>query len=262
MQALSSNDFRLVLQDEFLRRCRRNPRYSVRAFARALGTDSSALSKILTGRRNLTASMHRHLGRGLGYSPVEVVRFGSYQERLARKRSLKKPTPIFRPMDQEVFEVIAGWYHHAILELAQTRAFRSDPKWIAQRLGISAGETHIAIERLIKVGLLRKKAGQLLVVHTHNSTVDKTFTTATAMRLQKQVLEMSAVALEEIPYEKRIHTSTTMAIDSQRMEEARLLIKRFRRQLNSLMSQGECDEVYQLGVSFFPLTQSRSRRNQ
>src|SRR5207253_2023706 len=85
---------------------------------------------------------------------------------------------------------------------------------------------------------------------------------STALRhMQKQVLEKAMSALEEIPPELRDQSSMTMAVNSGRMDEAKVKIKRFRRQLVKFLQEKEpLDEVYQLSVAFFPLTQLGTKR--
>lgn len=53
------------LQKEFSARRKRNPRYSLRAFAKSLQLDSSTLSKLLRKKRPLTLNLARALLRGL-----------------------------------------------------------------------------------------------------------------------------------------------------------------------------------------------------
>ena len=43
-------DFRLYLQNEFVRRANKNPSYSLRSFARSLEVNDSTLSKLLSGK--------------------------------------------------------------------------------------------------------------------------------------------------------------------------------------------------------------------
>lgn len=46
--------FRYWLQRQFAERCKKNPRYSLRAFARFLSMDPSSLSQILSGKRSVS----------------------------------------------------------------------------------------------------------------------------------------------------------------------------------------------------------------
>jgi len=61
-------DPRELLQQELDRRRRRNRRYSLRAFARDLATDHSALSQLLRGRRPFSPRMVHRFGVRLGWS--------------------------------------------------------------------------------------------------------------------------------------------------------------------------------------------------
>ena len=65
-------DLRMYLQQEFLRRCRTNPRYSLRAFARALKLESSYLSKILQGKREVTTRLVSRVQEPLKLSAQQV----------------------------------------------------------------------------------------------------------------------------------------------------------------------------------------------
>jgi uncharacterized protein (TIGR02147 family) len=79
--------------------------------------------------------------------------------------------------------------------------------------------------------------------------------------MQKQILTQALVALEEVPIEKRDQTSMTMAIDSSLIPEAKLRITRFRRELSSFLENGKKkDQVYQLALSLFPLTQIEDKK--
>lgn len=50
----------------------------------------------------------------------------------------------------------------------------------------------------------------------------------------------------------------TMAVDKQRLPEAKALIKSFRRDLAKLLSRGKKrDEVYNLSIALFPITNIR-----
>jgi plasmid maintenance system antidote protein VapI len=54
------------LQRELANRCRRNPHYSLRAFARHLEMDSSTLSAILRRKRPITQKSSQKLTIALG----------------------------------------------------------------------------------------------------------------------------------------------------------------------------------------------------
>ena len=63
---VNSELVRVHLLHEFRERKRRNPKYSLRAFARTLQIDSATLSKILKGSRTLTYANSEKLLSALG----------------------------------------------------------------------------------------------------------------------------------------------------------------------------------------------------
>jgi hypothetical protein len=65
-------DLCALLGAELRRRRERNPRYSLRAFARQLGTHHSTLSQLMARERRLTPRAVRRLGMRLGLAPAQI----------------------------------------------------------------------------------------------------------------------------------------------------------------------------------------------
>lgn len=86
---VSPAEFRLFLQDELVRRCKKNPRFSLRAFARTLAIEPSALSKILHGKRALTPKMLQRIATQLGMSDAEIKRYEPSTRLLPRRPTLQ-----------------------------------------------------------------------------------------------------------------------------------------------------------------------------
>lgn len=262
-EAESAASFRLYLQNELLRRCEKNPSYSLRAFARTLGCDVGTLSKILKGQRGIGRITIERLGMRLGLSPEEVGSFVSKSRR--GKPATQAPAGAsvaidYQQLTLDRFKVISDWYHYAILEVMALDRFRPDPRWIARELGISVSEVNVAVERLRRIELIEVTPDGKWVDLTDgtSTTTGSPFTAVAFRKLQKQVLEKAIVALEEVPMDLRDQTSVTLAIDSDRIPEAKERIKAFRRELSRFLSRGKKrDAVYQLGVSLFPLTRSQ-----
>lgn len=112
-------DLRQTLQAEFDQRKRRNSRYSLRAFARDLGTDHATLSQVLRCRRVLSPRHVRQFGRRLHLSEADIAD--------------------------------ACEQHHAdaILRLARLAVFRPNSRWIATRTGLPLDSVNAALARLL-----------------------------------------------------------------------------------------------------------------
>jgi uncharacterized protein (TIGR02147 family) len=246
-------EFRFFLQEELIRRCKRNPRFSLRAFARALDVEASALSKILNGKRALTRRMLHRMSEQLGLGPDQVSEF----ERIlpntrSGTRRAQRTEGDFRQVSVDVFNAISDWYHYAILELLTVRGFQPNAQWIARAVGISVSETNFAIERLERLGLLEQlpdgswRAGQM-------TTTGSNYTAAAFRKLQKQILLQASDAVDSVPLELRDQSSMTMAVRLDRLPQAKDKIRAFRRELCAFLQEGGThDEVYQLTISLFP----------
>lgn len=247
-------DFRLFLQQELVRRCRENRNYSLRAFARHLNLEPSFLSKLLRGERNITVPMFQKLADRLLLEPQTHREFVKSIEARAPRRGPKPEADLFE-LSADQFQVIADWYHYAILELLLLESFQPDPRWVARALDISPAEVNAALERLERVGLLARDESGWKSVNENNTTTGSAFTTVAFRKLQRSVLEKAIAALETVPLEKRDQSSITMAIDSRKLPEAKKRIQKFRRELMQfLQSEGKADQVYHLSVSLYPVT--------
>ncbi len=252
-----AKDFRLLLQHELIERCRRNPKYSLRAFAKSLGIGPAALSDMLNNKRSITVSTIERLGLALGLNLDEIR---SYQNGNADKNSSHsgQATLDFQQLSLDTYSIISDWYHYAILELMKTKGFRNNASWISKTLGITKNESNAAVERLVRVGLIKiNDEGQWIDTSGGFSTniVDSKLSSAASKKLQKQILAMSIKALEQLSPEERNHTSMTMAANPKDLPEAIERIKKFRRDLCEFLERdGNVTQVYQLGISLYPVT--------
>ena len=246
-------DFRKLLQAELSRRCRTNAAYSLRAFARSVNVEASALSKMLKAKRPITDKMKVRIGSALGLSTRDIAKFA-------------RPSDSFQVVDLDSFAAISDWYHYAILELVYTKDFKPQPKWIARRLGITTSEVNIAVERLFRMGFLTIDAKGKWIDTSENgelSHINPKFTSDAAKRNQSQLLELSKKALQEIPLEMRNHTSAAFCFDPKDLPRAIEKIRNFRREFAREFQPLKIGkEVYQIQISFFPLTKKISGDNQ
>lgn len=254
-------EFRLYLQEVLLNRCRNNPRYSLRAFAKSLNVSPSALSAMLNMKRPITENAKKRIGLCLGLSLKEISEFNSNHGQRRRRHAVGAiQGPDFQQVAIDTFAIISDWQHYAILELLKVRGFQSKPAWIASRLGITTSEANIAIERLVRVELLEKDKKGKLKDRTSGFTSDLRdgLTSEAHRRFQQQALKKAIEAVSSVPIELRDNTSITMAINTKDMPIARDQIKTFRRELsNTLESTKTPDEVYQLTISLIPLSMSK-----
>jgi uncharacterized protein (TIGR02147 family) len=257
--------YRQYLMTELERRIERNPRYSLRAFGRALGMSPGPLSELLAGKRIPSVSGARKILSQLGVEP-ETERSlleSMTQARQARPARRKLPAAgILRTqettlLENDLFRTMSDWQSLAVLFLTDADGFRPDPQWIAGALGISPAEATVTVERLLRVGMLQRGLdGSLTRTHANLTTADKHRSTSALRNLQRQLLAKAADALENEPIEVRSNTAMTFAIDPDRIAGARALIEDFQQRLREYLQGGQQRVLYQMAVAVFPLQKS------
>jgi len=246
------NNLRLFLAHELVDRCKRRPSYSLRAFARHLQMDPTALSKILRGNRPIRSNLTKKLCGTLNMDPRQTAHF--IQKTEFNRNLDQNPTLQLDQLTLDQFQVIKDWYHYAILELMECDGFVNNSRWIATRLGITTTEVNEAFIRLQRVGILKKTAeGWVEEGSGTSTTVGNDFTAVAFKTLQEQILQKAITALYDEPLEERDQSSLTLAIDTSQVTEAKDFIKKFRRSfLEKFGSPPKKNRVYNLCLSLYP----------
>lgn len=232
-------EFRIKLQAEFARRMRANERYSMRSFASYLEIDSSSLSRILAGKKQVSQSKMESLCKKLGLAcPTE-----------------KNVSAEFNSIDLDSFTIISDWYHYAILDLALLKSFKPDPQWIARKLNIQPYEAMSAVERLKRVGMLKVENGKLVKSEAFYTNYSEGVTSAALKEYQRQIIKKALHAVDHCPPERKDITSITIAADSKKIQLAKERIKEFRRELCAFLEDGDKDSVFHLALQLYPVTE-------
>jgi hypothetical protein len=247
--------FRHFLQSELARRCARNPQYSLRAFAKFLEMDHSTLSQLLRRKRRLTERTIRRCGMRLGLDEVSVSEFvrGESRDGNADDAALGD----IRRLAGDTASLVADWEHYAILELVRLREFRPDSRWVARVLGLSVDVVNVALQRLLRLGLLTMDAPDRWTDRSGDTTASvRGFTRAALERLVDRSRERLREVVGNAGVGRCVFSESTLAVPADRVAEIAECIERFRREIHGLVRQaGPPDDVYRLEISFAPLTQ-------
>ena len=254
---LTATNFRQHLQEELVERCRNNPNYSLRSFARSLKVEPSALSQMLNGKRPITEKMKFRLGSALGLSVTHLTNLPA-----SKPAGVTAVENSPQQLALDTFAIISDWYHFAMLELTYVEGFKADSTWISRRLGITKSEVNIAFERLKRLKLLKQDKDGRWVDASENGELthlNPNMTSDAARKYQCQLLELSKRAVQEVALELRNHTSATLCFDPDDLPSAIERITDFRRSFarDFQPKPKKAKEVYQLQISLFPLTQPK-----
>lgn len=263
------------LKKVFAERSQRNRSYSLRSFARDLKIAPSRLSDVLNGKMGLSATNAKKIAERLGLTSEEAERFllsvaaqhsrSSVQREDARARLISKENTTNRQDHQELsidlYQIVADWWHYAILEITALDDFKSDLDWIARRLALPRIEIELAVARLKKLGLIEEHQRRLKAA-TDTTASPSGIPSEAIRKHHRQALAKAAEALDTASIEERDFSTLTLAMSSTQVKEAQALIKKFRRDLATLLSNApKKDRVYNLSIQLYPLDHPSETKN-
>ncbi|NJL23805.1 MAG: TIGR02147 family protein [Calothrix sp. SM1_5_4] len=249
------------LKDELRRRVRLNPRYSLRSFARNLRMSPGALSEVLSGRRQLSLKSVPNVAQAIGLSAVES-RHLLHLAQLAKAAKNKDLRELERRarvrdeamLDEQIFALVSEWYHFAILNLLECDGFEWKASWISRRLGISLIQARMAMDLLLRLGLVRREKDRYI---GKNEVVlsPREIPSAAVRNHHRQILEKAIQALEGQALTERDITGSGFALDPACLPAIKKELSEFQDRLVAKYSAGSKTEVYFLEVALFKLTQ-------
>lgn len=256
-------NYRSFIINELERRQKKNPAYSLRAFARDLGIPCSRLSEIINRKMGLSQARAVNLADKLSLSPSEKEFFldlalseharSPVVKEMANNR-VRARHALTKEVGENEFSIISDWYHHAILEYLQLPSVPHSIEAIAKHFGLSVDETEKALERLEQVQLLEKKEGRYEVRHERRAAIFRPGFKA-VHNFYDQLLNR---VRDNIGTESRHWDMSAMMIQVKKEDVRKAIdkIRQFRRELmTELESNPDRDSVFCMTVQFFNLTE-------
>jgi uncharacterized protein (TIGR02147 family) len=251
----------LLLRERMRAAMRRNPRFSLRSFAKQLGVDHSTLSQVLRGRRRLSARALEAVGKRMGLSEEAIRAYAQSSRKKTSSKRLPEDLKSFH-VDIDTFQLLSIWHHSAILELIHMQGFKTDSRWIANTLGIAVEDVNIALQRLLRLGLLEMPGRDRWLDKSGDAEFHSAAVTETASnQMTREIHELAVETIERIPSLHRVHRQMVVALDSKKLPQLKMLADEFMKELRTLVSESDAkDDVYQLEISFFPVTTLKKNR--
>lgn len=243
-----------AIKEDLSRRQRRSPSYSLRAYSRDLGIAPATMSLMFQGKRSLPLKKSYQVADKLSLSPKERTYFfeSLYKTKVKLDGIKIDPDDTRFMLDESYFSVIAEWEHYAVLTLFDCRDFKATPAEAAKKLGITLLRAEVVFQNLVSAGLLQ--SAEHGFVKTHQTVRTTEDVTSSALKMgHLETLEQGKEKLE-LEVELRDFSSIMLAIDPEKLPEAKTIIREFRQKMASLLKHGHRSEVYQLAIQFYPLT--------
>ncbi|NUN06175.1 MAG: DUF4423 domain-containing protein [Bdellovibrio sp.] len=265
-QKAKTTGFRQFLTDELVRRQKRNPSYSMNAFARDLGLSSSRFSEILNTKVGISESRAAQIADKLQLSEkeknyfIDLVQSEHARSAVAKKAALGRLRERFagaRKIEKQEFFLVSDWHNLAFLELLNVKGIRHTVNDFASYLGLREEIVQQTLERLTQLGYIAKE-GDVWVATEPDTTTDTDIPSEAIRNYHKQILVKAQVALERDPVDERDFSSLVFAMDRGQIGYAKERIREFRRSLvKELEDTSEKDSVYCFSLQFFNLLEKK-----
>jgi uncharacterized protein (TIGR02147 family) len=258
---------------QFALKKERNPKFSLRSWSKQLGYENpSMLASVLKGERRLQADLCEKIAMNLKLSATEQKYFKllvlqgiaktedektMYSEMIVKAR-MQSSTPMF-DLSLDSFRFMSDWYHVAILEMLELKDFKYDTIWISKRLGkgLTKELVKLAIERLIRLGLVQESKLRKLLKRKDGSVVLENNITSEAIRNHHaQFLEFARDSIFNQDVNKRDIRGTTITLKKENFKTAQEILKKAHLEIAKLSCNKNGEEVYQLSTQFFCLTEN------
>lgn len=260
-------DFREFLRDCYQAKKEENRAFSYRYIAAKVGLDSGAISRILSGERNLHPEMARSLAAVFGLDEPEkeyfeiLVLFGQakslteknpFLERIFRLRGTKVSA-----LEERQYVFYRKWYHLALRELLNFHPFEGDYNKLARMLrpAITTAEARRAIRLLLDIGLLeRDEKGKLRVTEALITSGDG-IRAVYMNNLHLTMAELAARAFPSLEPRERDFSGLTFGLSAQGFAKVQAKTKEFRRELLEIVKHDQgADCVYRMNLQLFPVS--------
>jgi uncharacterized protein (TIGR02147 family) len=267
---LECQNYREILRAQIVERCRKNPKFSLRAFAKLMAIPASNLSEILNGKKNISVDRAYSIAEKLRFTTkerdyfvslvqIETTKSESSKMALMEKVRAMNPKLQMQSIAIDHFKVISEWFHFAILELLQVEAFDFSVKRASKALGVSGHQVEIAVARLQRLGLIEQNENGKYIVKNADVLVQSSIPAQALRDFHRQMLTKTAESIENQSPQEKIIGTETLAFDSDDLNEADKAIEECFQKIIALSRKSRSrNSVYHLGIQFFNLTKESS----
>lgn len=155
-------------------------------------------------------------------------------------------------LQEDQFKLISDWYHSAILAMTRLKTVQSDPRWLARQLGISPEETHQAMQRLERLGIIETKP--LLKQICDPIEVVSDIPSKAIQKYHKQNLNLAAEKIDTVPNHLREFQSISLALTAGQIKVLKKMIDQFLEQAAEVEVNNKNQIIYNLNVQLFPIS--------
>lgn len=237
-----------ALQTDLMQIQKRNPRYSLRRYAKKIGLSYGSLSEILSGKRVLSVANAFKI-----LNSIEID--SSYKNLIIALIDSEKRKEV-KLLPNEAAKIIENWEYFAVLNVLEITKNQISQEAISSRLGIAPKKLNSILKNLTNWGFASKQQQEYSIISTSWITSDD-ISSDTIKKSHLQGLKLAKRALAEISVNDRDITSLVFPGNSLQLSRVKKEIRKFMSKMSKLMSNGPLDRVYKFNIQLFPLDKSK-----
>jgi uncharacterized protein (TIGR02147 family) len=260
-------DYRKYLKDDFERRKSRNDKFSIRAFAKKLDINAGTVTRILSGKRNISENTAEKLikylksrKRGEKYFKL-LVKFNQTDNTMERRicyeqiKSYRKVN--VKSLGADQYEYFSKWYNVAIREILNFYDFHGNYKKLAGMINprIKPGQARQAIRDLEKLQLIKKNKKNKWELCNRLITTGDKWKNTDIHTFQINMNELGKKAMDNFNRHERDISTITLSLSQKGFKKIAELLKKTRKQIIEIAnSDKKVDRAYQANFQLFPLS--------
>lgn len=276
MQVKHFTDYRSYLIAHIQNKKKIQPKWTLGRWAQQLDLRStSSISKVISGERlpgrRLTESLISYFEFSSSESEYfkDLIRFHKVKAdpRLAlallEKIGKENPNTTSKILNNETFIILSKWYGLALREMIQTNYFVADPKWLSKifHFKVKASEISQCLKDLIHCRLIQLNAKGEYEVTCQRVVTENEISQEAIKNYHENSMDIAKQAVRLFAVENREFQASTFIMSSQNMKEAKNLIREFRSRFCKLLEETSGNQLFQIQIQFFPLTQELNKRS-
>ena len=250
------------LRDEFELRLRRNKNYSMRCFARDIGTSASTLSEFFSGKHKISAKNSEKIATKIFSLDTEKDYFLQLcrLHQVVSKSSLthieKRIADIQSKRNKKIslnnFSMIKDWFSLPFLELVGMRKNISISS-AAKVLGVLPESIKKLVKNLQEIKLLNNEEGEWQVKNS-NTYVGENIESSCIKDFHQQIMDKAQYSLYYDPNDEREFSNNIFAINKKDLPEMKKYLIQMRRDFQrKFETTDNQDDIYTLSLQFFSL---------
>ena len=262
-------DYRKFLKDWYTQAKKERSSFSFRVFSKRAGFESPNFFKlVMDGKRNLTAKSLPKFIVGLKLNKQEQEFFQSlvaytqastHEEKDEHYRKLlqSKKFNKIKPVDKDCYDFYGHWYHSVVRELVTHKDFDGSPDWVANRVfpPINAKQVEKSIELLEKLGFIEKTSNKRYKQTDSLLTTGDELAALVFLNYHQNMLALTKQTLPYVSAKRRDVSSLTLGVSRERVDQIKLKIKEFRKEILKLVADDkEPEEVVFVNIQMLPAT--------